>query len=101
ERVEVDESACLELRHLRVLHRGDLPQSRAGHAEMPGKRTAEGDGGAPPQLRGVPLPHHSRCPVVALPAETRTHLVVAVVIDLVTDEQPTVRAGLRILPRSA
>jgi hypothetical protein len=75
--VEVDQAAALELRNLGV---GQLHCPGPGDPSGFGEVTADGDGGAPPQLRGVRVPHHSAVVVVAVwaqrPAQARGCLLV-------------------------
>jgi hypothetical protein len=62
--VEVDETAPLELGHLDIR---ELHPRAVSLCELV-QATAEGDGGAPPQLRRVSVPHDGRGVVVTVRA---------------------------------
>ena len=98
--VEVDQAAVLVLRDLGVLDRGVLAQAGLRHPQVPGDGSAQGDGRAPPQLGGVPLPDDRRRGVVAVRAQRSTRAGVAGLVDRGAPLRASVRAAGPVVPTS-
>ena len=90
--VEVHDAARLELGHFGVAQSGVLAEVFDRHASGAGELAAKGDGGAPPQFRGVPLPDDVGGVVVAVPAQRLPDEPVVVGVAAGAGERAAVRA---------
>ena len=83
----VDDAAGLELRDLGVRDRASVLELAHRQPPAASQVTLQGDGGAPPQLRGVPLPDHVGGVVVAVDTQRLPELRIAIVVALVAPQR--------------